>query len=142
MNLKFKEKFDKLTAEGAAAFELRGSNLLIEIVRENEERRSAGGIIIAQDPNHLHGTMFQHKMNIGVVLMTGEGYYSEDGDVPLETKVGDIILLPQFALTPMSTFPGLDEPTENRLALVKDEQIVMRFKGPEGLNKVQELLNA
>lgn len=139
---KFSNKFAKLAAEGSDLFELRGSSIIVELLPE-PEMKTAGGIIIAQDKNQLHGSVLQHKATVGLVLAVGAGFYDpETGkDIPLEVEVGDVLLLPTFSITLLSNFPGLEGITGNSLGLVKDESILFRYKGQEAFEVASRLLN-
>lgn len=143
MDSKFAAAFRRLSESGADLFELRGSSIIVEVLPE-DEIKTKSGLILAAKPEQLHGSVLQHKALIGLVLAVGAGYYDDETkeDIPLEVQPGDIVLLPQFAITPLSTFPGLDSVTNNRLGIIKDESIIFRYKGKDALEKARDLLNA
>jgi co-chaperonin GroES (HSP10) len=139
---KFRAQFAKLAEEGTELFELRGSNILVEILPE-QEVKTKGGLILAANSQQIHGSLMQHKALVGLVLMTGAGFYDDETgeDVPLDVKPGDVVLLPQFAITPLSNFPGLTGVTGNSLAIIKDESIIFRYKGQAAFEAASRLLD-
>ena len=71
---------------------IRPLNDRVLVIREEEEQKSAGGIIIPDTA--------KEKPQRGKVISTGPGKMGEDGKrVPLEVKAGDRILFAKYAGT-------------------------------------------
>ncbi len=71
---------------------IRPLNDRVLVIREEEEQKSAGGIIIPDTA--------KEKPQRGKVISAGPGRMGEDGKrVPLEVKVGDRILFGKYAGT-------------------------------------------
>jgi chaperonin GroES len=72
--------------------EIRPLNDRVLVIREEEEQKSAGGIIIPDTA--------KEKPQRGKVIAAGPGKMGEDGKrVPLEVKEGDRILFAKYAGT-------------------------------------------
>jgi co-chaperonin GroES (HSP10) len=140
----FTETFRRLRELGDSTFVLRGSTMIVEIIRD-EELKTKGGIIIATDSRHTRGgSVEQHKLQVGRVLMTGKGYYdAETGTYePLEVQPGSIVVLPQYSLQTISTFPGIQRPTENKLCMVKEADLLAYYTSEEAYTLAKAKLNA
>lgn len=153
----FKREFDTLRELGNSTFVLRGSTLIVEVM-DAEEIKTKSGIIVGFAPDHVKGGSVQaHKVEIGRVLMAGQGYweeyesanYAEDragvstGEYePLECQPGAIVVLPQYSLQLMSHFPGVYRPTGNKLAMVKMDQVLAYYPSEEAYEIAKEKLNA
>lgn len=154
-----KESFEKelavLRELGPQIFTLRGSTLIVEI-QEPEEIKTKGGIVLATTTDHAKGNSINaHKIEVGKVLMSGQGYWEDAGRLdkeadawidegrfqPLECQPGAIVLLPQHSTQLISHFPGIQRPTGNRLAMVKMDQIVAYYPTPEAYELAKAKLN-
>jgi co-chaperonin GroES (HSP10) len=121
-------------------FKLNGSRLLVEVLPKREIK-SAGGLVLSSPETHK-ATADSYRAVLATVLMLGEGYINDDNeDVPMETKVGDIILINEFGMRYYSEFPGLTEYTRNTLAVTNESEIQLRFKGISDYEKFEALLN-
>lgn len=130
------EKFFKNLRESKDVFVLKGSTLIVKII--DEELRSQGGIIIAADPNQLKGGIDSNRLNVAEVLMAGEGYVDEDGNtIPLDCQPGAIVVLPKYGLSFVSVFPGLKDPTGEKLALVKEDQVLCYYPSREAYEQAK-----
>lgn len=130
------EQFKKL--EGSK-YKLAGGRLLVEILQK-KEMKTTGGLIMAAPLQHK-GTADTQRAVVGVVLLTGEGYVDDDGiDVPMETKVGSIVVLNEFGLKYYSQFPGISAYTENKIALTAESEIQMKFDSFDDLAEYERLL--
>jgi chaperonin GroES len=77
---------------GVAKMKIRPLNDRVLVIREEEEQKSAGGIIIPDTA--------KEKPQRGKVIASGPGKMGEDGKrVPLEVKEGDRILFAKYAGT-------------------------------------------
>lgn len=86
----------------------------IRLKIENEEKKSAGGIVLVQDDRQLTGSEY------GIVEEIGEFAYSPpigDGRVPI--KVGDRVMIKRYAGT---QFFDLDNKVRYRI--VQDDDIL------------------
>lgn len=134
---KYLDQFKKL--EGSK-YKLSGGRLLVEILPK-KEMKTGGGLIMAAPIQHK-GTADQQRAVVGVVLMVGEGYVDDDGvDVPMETRVGAVVVLNEFGLKSYSEFPGVTSYTENKIALTAESEIQMKFESLEDLAEFERLLN-
>lgn len=149
----FEKSLAALREMGPETFVLRGSTLIVEI-QEPEEIKTAGGIVIVDDINQRSGkTVSAHRVEIGKVLMAGQGYWVDVPDdnleadrssgryEPLEVQPGAVVVLPQYSIQPMSHFPGITRPTGNKLAMVKMDQILAYYPTQEAYNRAKEKLN-
>ncbi len=161
MTESFEKELAALRAMGPEVFVLRGSTLIVEI-QEPEEIKTKGGLIVAQHADHQKGQSVQaHRVDIGKVLMCGQGYWDQDivipgeiinettvtcstrgGFTPLECQPGAIVILPQFSTQAMSHFPGIQRPTGNKLVMVKMDQILAYYPTSEAYENAKKKLNA
>jgi co-chaperonin GroES (HSP10) len=139
---KFETFFNELESLGKSTFVLRGSTLVVEILNE-EELKSKGGIIMSAPSNHARGSAEEHRLHVAKVLMTGEGYVDEEGNaVPTDVKKGAMVILPKYAPQFVSIFPGISEPTNNRIALVKEDQILAYYPTQEAYEAAKKISEA
>ncbi len=160
MNETFENEIAALREMGPGTFVLRGSTLLVEI-QEPEEIKTKGGLVLASSGDQRKGgTTEAHRIEVGKVLMAGQGYWNEEmnndivnskaqtitlirgGYEPLECQAGAIVLLPQFSTQLLSHFPGIQRPTGNKLALVKMDQILAYYPSQEAYEAAKAKLNA
>ncbi len=156
-----KESFEKelavLRELGPATFVLRGSTLIVEI-QEPEEIKTKSGIVLSSSSDHVKGGSAQaHRVEVGLVLMAGQGYWDEsrigyqdenshrtitEGQYnPLECQPGAIVLLPQYSTQLMSHFPGISRPTGNKLAMIKMDQVLAYYPSQEAYELAKQKLN-
>lgn len=127
----FEKEFTILRELGEEAFVLRGSNMIVYQLPD-EEIKTKSGLILATDSKQVMGNSIeQNKLNVGKVLMTGPGYWNGEGYDPLEVKPGAIVVLPQYSTSPISVFPGIGKPTGNRLVMVKEDSIIAFYPSQE-----------
>ena len=153
----FSDDFAKLRSMGEQTFVLRGSSLIVEIL-PREEMKTAGGLVIATDTKHVGGqSVTAHAVEVGKVLMAGQGYWSGNGPFvfdeeegvagptgqyePLECQPGAIVLLPQYSIQLMSHFPGIQRPTGNKLAMIKMDQILAYYPTQQAYEAAKKELN-
>jgi co-chaperonin GroES (HSP10) len=143
MQTKFFNAFQKLRETGKDLYKLRGNQLLIELVEEDVKASKTSSIIIAEDVRQVHGGAKENAGLVGIVLDRGEGYYDEDtGEtVELDVKVGDVVLVPKYAISQYSTFPGIIGPVYNKIALCVESEIKMYYKGQDAYEKAKGILN-
>lgn len=128
MESKFLESFKRLSEKGQEYYKLKGANILIEKLDE-QEITTKSGLIIQTSKDQANG-MNTTAADLAVVLMVGEGYWDNEEEkiVPTELRPGNVILAPRFSVAYYSTFPGLGEPSNNKLGIVGEEQIILFYK--------------
>ena len=153
----FEKELTTLRELGSETFVLRGSTIIVEILPA-EEIKTKSGIIMATSQDHTRGNSMQaHRVEVGRVLMCGEGYYNENlnheydqenevagpvgGYEPLEVKPGAVVLLPQYSIQLMSHFPGIQRPTGNKLAMIKMDQVLAYYPTQEAYQLAKTKLN-
>lgn len=128
----FEKEFQTLAELGPENFVLRGSNMIVYEMPE-EELKTKSGLIIATDSRQLGGQSIEaHKLKVAKVLMTGPGYWQETeageaGYTPLDVKPGAIVILPQYSTATISVFPGITKTTQNKLHMVKEDSIIAYY---------------
>lgn len=138
---KFAQTISKIVGEDPL-LKIRGSTLLVEILPDHEIKTS-GGLVMATDARHVRGSLEEHKLRIGYVIATGEGYTMEDGvTLPLDVKPGSIVFLPKYAVSPISVFPGLNKLTEERVAMIKEDQVLAYYPTVEAYEKAVTVMSA
>lgn len=140
----FEKEFSALRELGSSHFVLRGSTLIVEIMPE-EELKTKSGLYIGSVEGHVKGgSVSQNKLEVGRVLMKGEGYWNEEKnsyeDVGLE--VGAVVVLPQYSIQVISMFPGIQRPTGNKLALVKFDSVLAHYPTREAFEAAKAKLNS
>ncbi len=156
MNDTFEKELSALREMGPDTFVLRGSTLIVEI-QDPEEIKTKSGIVLGFSADHKKGNSVEaHRVEIGKVLFSGQGYWVEekklgeanDGEFvtpahyeELECQPGAIVVLPQYAMQPMSHFPGIYRPTGNKLAMIKMDQVLAYYPTQEAYETAKEKLN-
>lgn len=134
------DKFFKNLREKPELFRLKGSTLIVKLIEE--ELKTEGGIVIASSSEQLKGGTDEHRLNVAEVLMAGEGYVDDEGNPePLDCQPGAIVVLPKFGMSLISVFPGLNEPTGEKLAMVKEDQILCYYPTKEAYEQAKKELN-
>lgn len=134
-------KFKKVALEASDTYKLVGNILIVQVINE-DEIKTKSGLVIAQSIKNQVTSVGANKPTFARVLMTGEGYYDDDGtETALETKVGDIVLVPSVDIKFLSVFGKLMSSSDNQLGMVRDSEVQMRFKGQEGFDKFFGVLN-
>lgn len=145
----FDKEFSQLRE--LSTFKLRGSNIIVEI-QPREEMRTKGGLHIVTDAQHTKGgSINAHMVDVGVVLMTGPGYWveREDAEHPvqgfweaLEVTPGAVVIMPQHSAQLLSHFPGITRPTNNKLAMIKMDNVAGYYPSQEAYEQTKKKLNA
>lgn len=135
--MEFKQDIEKLTSEGLLT--IRGSTILVELLPD-PEFKTAGGLIVATPSDHVKGSMHDNKLLAATVLATGPGYWDEEAQayIPLEVRPGAVVVMPQFSAQMLSNMPGINRPTKNKLAIAKEDNILMFYATAEQFNKAVE----
>lgn len=137
-------KFNYLEAfkKAGSSFTLTGNKLLIERI-EVGEAKTKGGIIIAEASN-VRSDFKLAKAHMAVVLAVGQGYFDAEDKkyVPLEVKVGDIVILNQAGAQYFSLLPGLVNYSANTVGITTEADVQMRFSSAEDYNAYVEALKS
>lgn len=139
MESKYLNKFLKVKDN----YKLNGSRLLVELF-EQREIKTASGLVVsgAGIGKGQVNSADNYKAVIGIVLMTGEGYVDSDGnDIPMETKVGNVVMLNDFGLRYYSDFPGLNDYSRNTIAVTAESEVQMKFDSIEAFEAFEKTLN-
>lgn len=139
------KEFDKEFAALRATntFTLRGTSLLVEICPP-EELKTKSGLFIATDSNQRGGNSINaHKIEYGKVLVVGQGTWDDEKReyVPLDIKEGQIVVLPQYSYQLMSTFPALNKPLANKVAMVSSSSVLGFFESEDAFNTARQAMN-
>lgn len=140
MESKYLGRFKALNeVKGDIGFRLNGARVLVEILPTKEIKTASG--IIMTSPDTFKATADSFKAILGIVLLTGEGYVDDDGDsIPMETKLGQVVVLNEFGLKYYSQYPGIADYTRNTLAMTNESEIVMSFDSIEEFEKYEQSL--
>jgi len=140
------KRFNKLRA-GNPKGQLTGELVLLELIKLDEEdrgeRKTAGGIIVANS-SHARSNYNMLRMELGIVLELGSGFYDPDTgkDIPLDLEVGNVVWVQPASLGLFTTVPGIKEAImEMNLALTTYSQIKKIWPDIAGYYKDRELLN-
>lgn len=136
----FDKEFAALRALGEEVFVLRGSTIIVEILPQELKLKS--GLVVATTSDQARGGINANKLEIGKVLMTGPGYWNDDGGYePLDIKPGAVVILPQYVTQQISVFPGIHRPTDGKLGMVKENEVLAFYPTREAFEKAQAELN-
>jgi co-chaperonin GroES (HSP10) len=107
--------------EGVKNVHLLAGTLLVEVVER--ERKTSSGIILSARPEGK-------ELTECVVLATGQGYFDDETgeDVPLDTRVGDIIYAEPMNVRLLYAFPVAGY-SAHTIGLIDQGQVLMRFRG-------------
>lgn len=137
-----KSKYLKQFEAAAGHIRLRGNRILVEPLPK-EEIRTAGGLIMAAPETDHRSTLEQNRASLAVVLAVGEGYYNEDtgADVPMDIKVGNIVLINAYGMRPYSSFPSLRDYKQDGIAMIRDSDVNAVWENDEAFKLYAEKLN-
>lgn len=137
-NIKYEEYFKKVSDEGL--LQVPGSTHIVEIIKD-EELKSKGGIIISAPKAHARNGIEENRLLVGKVVFSGTGYYNDETgeNDPLDIPPGAIVILPKYSLSLISVFPGIVEPTNDKLGMVKENQVLAFYKSVEDYNRAKKL---
>jgi len=74
------------------------------------------------------------------VVAVGEGYYDDDKDVPLDSKVGDVVLVGQLSVNWFSVFGPIVCDAKTQLGITREAEIKMMVRGEENYKKMGTIL--
>jgi co-chaperonin GroES (HSP10) len=124
---KFKEAKDSFT--------LTGNKLLIERLDVGEVK-TAGGLFITESSNTRIDLKLQ-KPHVGMVIAVGQGYFdaSENKYIPLETEIGNIVLINSAGCQYYATLPGISNYSNNQIGLTSESDVQFRFSSLEAFQQ-------
>lgn len=136
----FSPEFNRLNESGK--FTLRGTQILVEVLKP-QELKTASGIILSADIDQVKGGIKAHTLEHGVVLAIGQGDYDFEKReyLPLDIKVGAVVVLPQYDKTVISMFPGMLKPTANKIAIVRAERVLGFYESEQEFEAAQKVIN-
>lgn len=127
---KLANAFKKMAGNLDGEFYLTGDCLLVEKIEE-VEAKSKGGIIVNSAPitRQVNG-IEANRPNLVRVIAVGNGYFDKDDKaVPLETKVGDVILVGRLDVHWYSCFGPVICDSTLELGMTTERNIQAYFAG-------------
>lgn len=142
-NPKYLETY-KMFAEVKPHGKLNGDRLLVEIItKANEEEVSKGGIILATSTNQ-RSDFDMLKSVAAVVLEVGSGYFDPDTkeDIPLSTKVGQVVWLADANIRVLTTVPHHTTALpEKVIALANESSVIKSWPTLEAFESDRAIFN-
>lgn len=138
---KYLEQFKRLE-NNKELYRLNGGRVLIEVLPK-PELKTAGGILMAAPANFAKGSTFETQAGtVGIVLLTGEGYVDNDGtSYEIDLKPGNIVMVNDFGIKTLSSFPGLEQYTAQSLAVIDETTVQMTWPSIETFTEYSKILN-
>ncbi len=135
----FKSEYLEKFIAAKEHFRLAGNKILIERLDLGEVKTS-GGIIISESAN-LRQDLKLQKPHVGVVLVTGPGYYdSATGKYdPLDLEPGNIIIYNALGAQYYSVLPGVANFSNNKVGLSSDADVQIVFKDMEAFSEYAKI---
>lgn len=142
MESKYLEQFQKLLSpEAKQLYRLMGGRILVELLPA-QEIKTSGGLILSAPSNQVKLSAQSQQAVLAIVLMTGEGYVDGEGnDVPMDVKVGNVVMLNDLGLRAYSTFPGVLGYTQSTIALSNEGDVQMLFNSILDYQEYTAILN-
>lgn len=138
----FAKAFKKVNESCRDAFTLNGDCILVEEV-PLEEPKTKSGIVLAtaNKISQLDG-IESNKPTFARVVAVGEGYVDAQGEtIPLDCKVGDIILVGRLSVNWLSFLGPLVASGKSQLGITRESEIKLRFHGSDGYERVMATLS-
>lgn len=122
-------------------FELDGDYLLVEVL-DNSEQKTKSGLIVSSGTQKQIDAFESNRPTFVRVLLAGDGFTDDEGNnVDLDSKPGQIIMVGGHSLKRFMAFGDMIMSGDAKLALTKESEVQMRFKGQEQYNAFFEALN-
>lgn len=139
---KYLEQFKRLE-NNKELYRLNGGRVLIEILPKPELKTAGGIITMAAPANFAKGATFETQAGtVGIVLLTGEGYVDNDGtSYEIDLKPGNIVMVNDFGIKTLSSFPGLGQYTAQSLAVIDETTVQMTWPSIETFTEYSKILN-
>lgn len=133
MTPRYLTKIRAITESGLLS--LAGNRILVELLEEGEQT-TKGGIITHVPAIKKHDA--SDRARVAVVLATGPGYTTEDGeDVDVAYKPGDFLLINQFGAKTFGEFFGIAEYKSDSIGLITEDLVQGRIAD---LQKFKDIL--
>lgn len=129
--------FQEASAKAGKDFRLIGNCLFVEKMPV-KERKTKSGILYPQlggDASRNIKSMTADYSEFVRILMCGEGYYDPETKetMPLEVKVGDVVLVSQQAVRWFTVFGDLaDADHIEKIGITQEDQIMAKGAGEAG----------
>jgi co-chaperonin GroES (HSP10) len=112
-------------------FILHGNYILVNVL-DDEEIKTASGIVIATQQNQRFGGANSERPVFAEVLAVGEGFADDEGNsVPVGSEPGDVIVVGQNAIQQFSRFGTVPAASGLKVGLVRESEIIMQFPSLE-----------
>lgn len=137
---KYLEQFKKLE-NNKELFNFEGNFILVEKLPKREIKTKSG-IILTKSSQLQVGTVHDNIPNFGLVLLVGEGYRDEAGELikdSMNVKPGNVILIPEHSVVYYSYFP-ISDYSHNTIGLTRESDFQMKFDSIENYNKFLDIL--
>lgn len=139
----FLPSFTRLKEKCPDLYELVGDCLIVEVLPSEEATKDVRGADGAVKKLYLAGGekksvdgLDMNRPTFCRVLAVGNGYYDdkEEKIIPLEIEPGDIVLVGPMAIKRLSVFGPLVSAGDRQLAITRESEVQIRFKGAVGYN--------
>ena len=134
--------FQALKEQGQNLYELIGEFIIVEMLDNGEPPKTESGLYLTASGSKQVNGLESNAPTLVRVLEVGAGFYDgdSDSDVPLSAEPGDICLVGKHSVRPISYLPGLPVTEIDKIGLIQESGINMRFKGQDGYDKAIKLL--
>ncbi len=108
----------------ASRLTLRGNRIIVELLPK-EEFKTTGGLILAAPKTDHKSTLEANRLELGIVVKVGEGYFDEEtgDDVAMDVKPGQVVALSRYGLRLLSNFPGFSNYEIDTMAICRDTDV-------------------
>lgn len=140
MESKYIEAFKKLDVQKKdIGFKLNGGRVLVELLPKKEIKTASG--LVLSSPDSYKGTSDNNRALLGIVLLTGDGYIdSDNNEIPIDLKIGSVVVLNEFGVKAYSQFPGVQNYTRNTIVMTSESEVQMTFDSIEEFEKYEKAL--
>lgn len=106
---------------------LNGDRILVEVIEDDSLTKSKGGLYLATAETH-RSDFNMLKATIAVVLEVGSGYFNPDTkeDIPLTTKIGEVVWLADTNLRFLTTVPDHSSALPEKTIAVANESAIIK----------------
>lgn len=120
-------------------FKLNGGRILVELLPKKEITTASG--LVLSSPDTFKGTSDSNRALLGMVLLTGDGYIDSDNNsIPIDLKIGSVVVLNEFGVKAYSQFPGVKDYTRNTIVMTSESEVQMTFDSIEEFEKYEKAL--
>jgi len=138
--MEFKLEYAAGFKEAGKFFKLIGNKLLVERI-DVGEIKTKGGLIIG-DAHNIRQDLKIQKPHVGVVVAVGEGYFDADTNsyIPLEVKVGNVVVLNSLGVQYLSVLPGVAGYAGNKVGITTEGDVQLLFQDEEAFQAYTKAL--